>query len=1576
MGLVIYIGFYQHLLAQCNTDNCLFPTPSIDPAAACVLPSSTLLHCYTGATTDNAPVVTPPWCGGIHNNHWFAFIAEDETVSMDLMVLGCEVGDGLQAAIFSTNDCLNFTFASNCIDQVQVGETETLLATNLTVGDVYYLCIDGVWNDICQYSIDNWRPILFGAENVCMPNTITSTFTCEGYSQWSLNPPHIGTIIGDNPGTAIQVLWNETGVVEVCAQSLCDEPEVVCREVTVGEIVHTVETYTVCPNGSVDCAGETFSFPGSYPVTFTGEFGCDSIVTCKINLVPNYSSPLQSVTLCGPAEYPVCSSILTTSGLYAEVCTGYLGCDSIINVDLAILEPVAVIQPPPLLDCGNNAAITLNGSQSSINTALMGTTLYNWSGPGIVGAYNLPNIQVNTAGEYCLIVTHRRGAVSCSDTTCVTVAESNALPPSPLLLGSFTPCLGDTLIYVANPQTGTSADAFTWSAPAGVSFAQLSLDTIRIVWDTLIAGPICVTAGNQCGNSLPTCQTVTLPPAIQTPLLSGPPSFCAADSLQLFTLNIQQPGVQYQWLIPPGATLSGSGDSVLINFANAASGQVCVTPQSACESGQQVCQAVTVQPMPSAAFGPDNQICAGQSTDLLLTLNGNGPFDVTWGAGTAIFQLNDVAGNHMVSVMPSQTTTYHLLQISDNSAPACTVPLQDSLTITVHPGFAIAQTAQICAGENYFAAGALQTLSGMYTDSLSTIFGCDSIVVTNLTVWNLDTTLLTASTCDPSLAGIFVFQLTQANGCDSVVIQNIQLVSPDTTLLFESSCHPADVGVFQNVYSNVFGCDSTVVLTVSFSLVDTTLVTATTCDPAQSGLFQDLLLTPEGCDSLVITTVSLLPSNNTQVSAVTCNPAAAGVFTNLLVNQFGCDSTVTSTVVYVPLDTVYLAASSCDPASTGVFVNTLNSAGGCDSVVVTTVSLLPSNTTQLSATTCDPAAAGVFSQVLMNQFGCDSTVITTVVLVQIDTVFISAGACDPAMTGTFIQTLSSSGGCDSTVVTTVSLLPSNITQLSTTTCDAALSGVFTEQLSNVFGCDSTVITTVQLLPSQEITIQTSTCNPTQAGVFTYPLVNQFGCDSIIHEMRTLLPSSQLTINNQTCDPAQAVTTVEVFTNFLGCDSTVTTVTSLLPPNSCSVAASVASTSIPCGANTGALQLWVTVGEAPFSFEVLQNGTVVASGVANSLQTPVLIPNLPTGTYEVVVTSPNGFSTTAQAVINQLSAPILTAQSIASYAGFDVRCSSSTDGIAAATTSGGTPPFQFQWSNGATGQQISALAAGSYTVTVTDANQCSSIASLTLDGPEPIQTALVVNELDCFTDNNGAIQVESSGGAAPFSYQLNGGSLQTSGLFTNLSSGSYSIQVTDANGCTQTDIIVINAVTPLDVDLGDDLEVELGDEVVLQALVNVPVDSISTVVWTPAQLQQECPECLTFNVVPFVSTVYSIRVESLNGCVDQDEVVVTVDQIRHIYFPNVFSPNGDGENDVFSIFAKPGSVNNIISLKIFDRWGEQLFVLENFQPNNPTVGWDGSYRGQPLTPGVFVWVAEVEFADGEKQTYKGDVTIVR
>jgi gliding motility-associated-like protein len=98
--------------------------------------------------------------------------------------------------------------------------------------------------------------------------------------------------------------------------------------------------------------------------------------------------------------------------------------------------------------------------------------------------------------------------------------------------------------------------------------------------------------------------------------------------------------------------------------------------------------------------------------------------------------------------------------------------------------------------------------------------------------------------------------------------------------------------------------------------------------------------------------------------------------------------------------------------------------------------------------------------------------------------------------------------------------------------------------------------------------------------------------------------------------------------------------------------------------------------------------------------------------------------------------------------------------------------------------------------------------------------------------------------------------------------------------------------------------------------------------------------------------------------------------REVFAPNVFSPNEDGINDFFFLSSHPDAITEIPILRIYDRWGGLVFQGIDLESNRPEQGWNGKIDGEFTNPGVFVWVAEVEYTDGLMETISGDVTIIR
>ena len=90
---------------------------------------------------------------------------------------------------------------------------------------------------------------------------------------------------------------------------------------------------------------------------------------------------------------------------------------------------------------------------------------------------------------------------------------------------------------------------------------------------------------------------------------------------------------------------------------------------------------------------------------------------------------------------------------------------------------------------------------------------------------------------------------------------------------------------------------------------------------------------------------------------------------------------------------------------------------------------------------------------------------------------------------------------------------------------------------------------------------------------------------------------------------------------------------------------------------------------------------------------------------------------------------------------------------------------------------------------------------------------------------------------------------------------------------------------------------------------------------------------------------------------------------------MITPDGNRLNDGFTIFGN-ATLEEIEFMQVYDRWGELIWEGENFAPNRTELGWDGTFRGQPVNPAVFAWIARVRFVDGEMRWLTGDVTVVR
>ncbi len=323
---------------------------------------------------------------------------------------------------------------------------------------------------------------------------------------------------------------------------------------------------------------------------------------------------------------------------------------------------------------------------------------------------------------------------------------------------------------------------------------------------------------------------------------------------------------------------------------------------------------------------------------------------------------------------------------------------------------------------------------------------------------------------------------------------------------------------------------------------------------------------------------------------------------------------------------------------------------------------------------------------------------------------------------------------------------------------------------------------------------------------------------------------------------------------------------------------------------------------------------------------------------------------------------------------NISCFDLCDGEATVVLSGEAAPFNLTWGSGSTDPNQIDLCEGNYSLTVTDQEGCVYESTLVITEPEMLEISTEVVDVTCAGDQNGVVQVsEILGGTGPFQVSFEGNEFQANTILDNLNGGNYQVVVQDANGCEQGELVSIYEPPFVTVDAGPDQRIKLGEETELQGQIFPLTNQIYN--WLPAD-SLECNSCLDSAVDPTQTTPYILSVmDTISGCIIEDEVIVSVDKDRNIYIPNAFSPDGNGINDIFQVYSGVG-VREILILRVYDRWGELVYERSNISPFDNKTGWNGVFRGQAMNPAVFVYYTEILFADNQTKEYAGDVTLLR
>ncbi len=383
-------------------------------------------------------------------------------------------------------------------------------------------------------------------------------------------------------------------------------------------------------------------------------------------------------------------------------------------------------------------------------------------------------------------------------------------------------------------------------------------------------------------------------------------------------------------------------------------------------------------------------------------------------------------------------------------------------------------------------------------------------------------------------------------------------------------------------------------------------------------------------------------------------------------------------------------------------------------------------------------------------------------------------------------------------------------------------------------------------------------------------------------------------------------------------------------------------------------------DANGSITAIPNGSLNApfTYLWSNGETTQTINSLSVGTYMVTITDTLNASIVVSFEINSISNLDANIELTT-----DILCFGDPTGGAKVVPSDGMSPYTYAWSNSVFLDEIINAPAGDYTVTVTDAVNCQVVVGLTIEQPDAMTVNITTdNGADC-TEGNGRATANPSGGTLPYTYTWDDPLGQNGKTAILLEPGAFTVTVADDNGCEETANAIIDPITPLII---EGLSVPDSGGPDGEAIANV-------VSGTPPYLFEWRDYLVSDSILTeLLPDLYFVKVSDANGC----EELVTIrveDATICLEASAIITPEGDGFNEEFKLGCLSRYSDN--RLEIFNRWGQSVFLADNY--NNDNL-WRGiNRRGNDVPDGVYFYVFEYhDPVSSTQQTQKGAVTVLR
>jgi len=1244
-------------------------------------------------------------------------------------------------------------------------------------------------------------------------------------------------------------------------------------------------TYTVTPvhNGCVGEAKDIIVTVGSQPVLGNLDmFACSDVPTGLVLAVAPTSSPattydidlitVQAGLVAAPGNAVAAPGVADPSYLANDIFTNKTGTNRTVTYRVRPVfgatcigdwvNVVVTVRPEPVIVPGQTQTVCSNTATSleillvPVNTPA-GTT-FSWPLPvmsdGSTQGTTGSGVAADPAGTIHITdVFENYGAAPITATYTVTPSSSfgcdgdpvdvvitvNPEPAMPVITGDDMLCTGQTnVIYTVPLHPGSS---YLWTVPASIGTKTFDANSNAIIITAAASagsGTITVVETNSYGCAGPagTIDVDVMAPSPQSNI-TGNNIVCALET-GVYSVP-DNAGSVYTWQLPTGAALIGdpSASSITVTFGTV-SGNISVTEVNAagCVTVHNPL-AVTVRPLPTAIISNSGTICVEDTHPINITLTGAAPWTVVYAINGADQPALNIAASPY-TLNASAAGNYTITSVTDNNG--CTNTGIGNATVTHYPvpTATISGTTEICSG-----GSAVITVSLTGTPPYDFIY---TDGVTPVTVTNHPSSVYNATVTPVSSTTYTVTSMNDDHGCQGTLLGTAVItINPKPVLTLTGTnllCYNDNSGAIDLTITAGTG-------TAPFSYAWTGPggFTAGTEDISglQAGYYAVTVTDSKGCVSsgnITLTQPPVLTLAKSGDIVLLCNGYSngAGSFTAAggtapytfteLVNTSGATLTMNPSSVTVT------------NAAAGTITVRVTDANGCISESTITVTQPPA--LSISAVTTNILCFG----------GNNGTIITTV-----------TGGVAP-----YIYTWTASGGGSG--LTAGASNQSGLT-----------AGTYDLTVTDANGCTANGSWTLTQPTALVVTVTTDdnligTCSSAQLDAAVTGGVEPAG--GYIYSWSPAAGLSATNIADPVAAPASTTTYTVTVTDANGCIKTGS-VTINVAPVLTAVAFADDNLIGTCPLSDAQLDVTVNGGEAPYSY----SWSPIAGLSATNIKNPVAKPAATT-TYTVTVTDANGCVATANVTVNVAPDLDVTATVDDNLIG---TCPSSVAHLSA-TATGGEGGYTYLWDNAGTlddatkaNPTAKPAATTTYTVTVTDANGCTDQASVTVNVAPDLSVTATADDMFIGTCPSSVSHLDATvtGGEAAYTYKWT----PTAGLDDSNSktptakpsvTTTYTVTVTDANGCTATSNILITVQPALTLSLAVD-DSSIGTCPSSEAHITSTVGGGEpgyAYLWTPsAGLSSDIDANPTAK--PAATTTYTLTVTDQNGCTVSRDITVTV-----------------------------------------------------------------------------------------------------